>query len=124
MREHHEHHLRKLERLADLMDSRFTLPGTNIRLGLDSIIGLIPGIGDTLSLGISGYIVAEAHRLGASSYLIGKMIGNIAIDWLVGIIPFFGDIFDVGWKANRKNVALLKEHLKPTATQDGVKEFG
>lgn len=104
--------LLKLEQLADLMDSRLVIPGTNIRLGLDSIIGLVPGIGDTISLAISGYIVHQAKKHGAGPVILYRMMWNIFIDWLIGIIPLFGDLFDVGWKANRRNVDLLKDHLK------------
>lgn len=102
--------LRKLDRLADFMDQRFTIPGTSIPVGMDSIIGLIPGIGDTASLAVSGYILHKA-RPHVSSILMGRMLWNVIIDWAIGIIPFFGDMFDVGWKANRRNVDLLKAHL-------------
>lgn len=94
------------------MDNKLVIPGTNIRLGLDSIIGLIPGIGDTISLAVSGYIIHKARQTGVHPILLSRMVWNVLVDWLVGIVPFFGDIFDVGWKANRRNVDLLKEHLK------------
>lgn len=108
----HEQELMKLDQLADLMDNKLVIPGTNIRLGLDSIIGLIPGIGDTISLAVSGYIIHKARQTGVHPILLSRMTWNVFIDWLIGIVPFFGDIFDVGWKANRRNVDLLKEHLK------------
>lgn len=108
----HEQELMKLDQLADLMDNKLVIPGTNIRLGLDSIIGLIPGIGDTISLAVSGYIIYKARQTGVHPILLSRMTWNVFIDWLIGIVPFFGDIFDVGWKANRRNVDLLKEHLK------------
>lgn len=108
----HEQDLLKLDQLADLMDNKLVIPGTNIRLGLDSIIGLIPGIGDTISLAVSGYIIHKARKAGAHPVLLSRMGWNVFIDWLIGIVPFFGDIFDVGFKANRRNVDLLKEHLK------------
>lgn len=104
-----------LDWLADLMDSSLIIPGTSIKLGLDSLIGLIPGIGDTVTMGVSAYIVHRAHKHGAPPVLLARMSWNVFIDWLIGIIPFFGDIFDASFKANRKNVNLLKEHLK-TAT--------
>lgn len=107
-----ENDLLKLDQLADLMDNKLVIPGTNIRLGLDSIIGLIPGIGDTISLAISAYIVHHAYRAKVHPIMLSRMIWNIFIDWLIGIIPFFGDIFDVGFKANRRNVDLLKAHIK------------
>lgn len=107
-----ENDLLKLEQLADLMDNRFTLPGTDIRIGLDGLLGLIPGIGDTLSMAVSGYIIHKAREAGMHPLLTSRMVWNVFIDWLIGLVPFFGDIFDIGWKANRKNIALLKEHLK------------
>lgn len=107
----HDKELANLKALSQLMDNAFTLPGTNIRFGLDSIIGLVPFLGDTLGLAISGYIVSVAHKVGAPWHIKARMSWNIFIDWLIGIVPFIGDIFDIGWKANTKNVALLEKHL-------------
>lgn len=105
-----EDRLRQLDWIADLMDSRFLLPGTNIRIGLDALIGLIPVLGDTISILISSYIVKTAHELGAPKHLKLRMAWNIFLDWLIGLVPFIGDVFDIGWKANRRNVALLRRH--------------
>lgn len=102
--------LRHLDWLAEIMDSRLIIPGTNIPIGLDSIIGLIPGIGDTVTLAVSGYIINKA-RPHVSPAILSRMIWNVFIDWAIGIVPFFGDIFDVGWRANRKNVDMLKAHV-------------
>lgn len=107
-----ENDLLKLEQLADLMDSRFTIPGTDIRIGLDPILGLIPGIGDTISLGVSAYIIGKARKSGIHPLLESRMWWNVFTDWLVGLVPIAGDLFDVAFKANRKNIALLREHLK------------
>lgn len=104
--------LAQLDNLADTMDSLFRIPGTHIRVGLDSIIGLIPGIGDAVALAPAGYIVWQARQMGAPKRLIARMGVNIGIDALVGSIPLVGDIFDVGWKGNRRNVALLRRHLE------------
>ena len=104
--------LERLERVADRMDSFLRIPGTRIRLGLDSILGLIPGVGDALALVPAGYIVAEAWRMGAPNQLIGRMLGNVAIDAAVGTVPLLGDVFDVFWKANRRNVALLRKYVE------------
>lgn len=109
--EHDHPDIQELELLADWMDSRFFIPGTNYRFGLDSLAGLIPGIGDTLGLLVSFYIVHKAMRHRLPHHLKAVMVWNIFIDWLIGIIPLAGDIFDIGWKANRRNVALLKKHL-------------
>ncbi len=104
-------HIKELEILADWMDSKFIVPGTNHRFGLDSLVGLIPGIGDTVGLLVSGYIFHKATRHNLPHHLKAVMLWNIFIDWLIGIVPFAGDIFDIGWKANRRNVDLLKKHL-------------
>ncbi len=107
----HAEKLAHIERLADLMDSRFRIPGTRRSFGLDPIIGLLPGIGDTITVAISLYIVKIAHELGAPHHLKARMGLNIFIDWLIGLPPLIGDIFDIGWQANRRNIALLKKHL-------------
>lgn len=100
-----------LDLLAEWMDNKFRIPGTQIRFGVDSLLGLIPGLGDTIGLAISGYVLKRARYYGAPKTMQAKMMWNIFIDWLIGTIPFIGDIFDVGYKANIKNVALLKNYL-------------
>ncbi len=90
------------------MDRAFRLPFTRIRLGWDSIIGLVPGVGDTLALAPAFWIVAQAHQAGVPKHTIGKMGVNIGIDWLVGLVPLVGDLLDVGYKANTKNAALMR----------------
>ncbi|MGR3490767.1 MAG: DUF4112 domain-containing protein [Shimia sp.] len=102
----------KLEGVANKMDALFHIPGTKIRIGADALLGLVPGIGDTVALAPSAYIVWRSRQLGASWPVIGRMAGNVGIDTLVGTIPLVGDLFDVGWKGNLRNVALLKRHLK------------
>src|SRR5690242_15601848 len=97
-----------VEFLARLMDSFFVIPGTQIRFGLDAIIGLIPGLGDTLTSFVSIYILKVASRCGVPRVTLVRMAMNIAIDYVSGIVPFVGDAFDVYWKANLKNVELLK----------------
>jgi len=99
-----------LENLADLMDNRFRIPFTNIRFGLDAIIGLVPVAGDMVTLFISGIIVVFLAIYGASGRLVVLMLGNVLIDTLIGAIPILGDLFDLGYKANRRNVNLLKAH--------------
>lgn len=106
-----EEEIRRLENLADWMDSRFRLPGTNIRFGLDSLLGLIPGLGDGVLALPSAYVVLAAHRLGVSPLVLARMAGNVGIDMVIGAVPVLGDLFDVGFKANRRNVALLRRHL-------------
>jgi uncharacterized protein DUF4112 len=108
---HWEEDIRRLESIADLLDSRFRIPGTDIRFGLDALLGLIPGIGDGVSLLPALYLMMEAKKLGASKFLLTRMAMNVGIDWLVGSIPLLGDIFDVGFKANRRNIKLLRDTL-------------
>lgn len=104
--------LKRLRSFSRLLDNFITIPGTGIGVGLDAIIGLLPGGGDFLGVLFSAYIVLEAARLGASKATLGRMTVNIIIDALIGIIPVAGDLFDFAWKANDHNVKLLEEHLK------------
>ena len=101
-----------IEALASLMDSQFQLPGTKINLGLDTIIGLIPGIGDTVGLGVAGYIVMRGAQMGVPKHKLAGMGANIFVDWLIGTIPIIGDLFDVGWKANNRNARIIREHYE------------
>ena len=101
-----------LEQLARLLDSQFAIPGTNWRFGLDSIIGLIPGVGDLLTTAMGGYIIYRARELGAPGWLIARMVGNLAVDGVVGAIPLVGDVFDFAFRANRKNVLMLLRHIE------------
>ncbi|WP_368910954.1 DUF4112 domain-containing protein [Taklimakanibacter deserti] len=104
--------LARLKRLARIMDSALHIPGTRIRLGADSALGLIPGAGDVIGLGISAFALMEAWRLGAPPQLIARMIGNVAIDTGLGAIPVAGDIFDVLFKSNTRNLRLLLDHFE------------
>lgn len=99
-----------VESMATWMDSRFTIPGTNIKFGFDALIGLIPGAGDFATLLISGYMVSILAKNGASGFVLARMALNVLIDALLGSIPLLGDIFDVAFKANIRNVKLLREH--------------
>lgn len=104
--------LERLDALASLMDSAIVVPGTNIRLGADAIVGLIPGIGDLVTAGVSCLIILEARRMGAPAHVVARMIGNVAIDGLVGTIPVLGDLFDVAFRANLRNMRLLRKHFE------------
>ena len=106
-----EEQLAQLEWLADLLDSRFILPGTNVRFGLDGLIGLIPVAGDLISALISFYLISRASELGLSPWVKLRMVWNVALDTAVGAVPVLGDIFDVSYKSNRRNVALAKRYL-------------
>lgn len=103
-----------LDILAHVLDSAFVIPGTNIRFGLDAVIGLIPVIGDTIGAAISLFLLHEARRLKLPWWRRWLMMKNIFIDWLFGLIPFFGDLFDVAFKSNTKNVRILREWREKT----------
>ena len=92
------------------MDTQFRIPGTTIRFGMDGVIGLVPGVGDLVSLGISGYLISSAVKNGASNFVVARMMLNTGIDAIFGSIPILGDIFDVAFKANMRNVRLLQQH--------------
>ncbi len=104
-----EHHLR---RLAWWLDEAFRIPGTRQRVGFDALIGLIPGVGDTLGALLSTYIIVEAARRGASPWTVARMLGNVAVETLFGAFPIVGDVFDAVFKANQRNMALLGETLE------------
>ncbi|HET9707314.1 MAG TPA: DUF4112 domain-containing protein [Gemmatimonadales bacterium] len=103
--------VQRLQRLARLWDSAFHVPGTRLAFGLDPLVGLVPGIGDAAGALVSGYIVLEAARLGVPAATLARMLANIGIDALIGALPVAGDIFDVAWKSNLKNVALIERHV-------------
>ena len=102
---------KRVRLLSRLLDEQFRLPGTTYRVGLDGLLGLIPGVGDAVWALRSVYILYEAMRLGASSTVLLRMIANIGMDAVGGAIPIVGDIFDMAWKANKKNAALLHAYL-------------
>jgi len=106
-----EQRIARVEALSQLFDTALVVPGTNIRLGLDAVIGLVPGVGDLISTAVALYIVNEARALGVPRTLLARMLGNVALDGVVGSVPVLGDMFDVAFRANRRNVALLRQHL-------------
>lgn len=103
--------LKRLDRLAWLLDNSIRVPGTKWRIGIDGLIGLIPGLGDLLGALMSSYLVVEAARAGASVSLILRMGLNIVLETVVGVVPIIGDLFDFAFKANLRNVRLLRRHL-------------
>lgn len=102
--------LRHLDNLSEILDSAFAIPGTRFRIGLDGILGLLPGIGDATGAALSIYLIFEAARLGLPLSTLLRMVGNVAIETAVGAIPIVGDIFDIAWKANMRNIALVRAH--------------
>jgi hypothetical protein len=115
--------LAKLRRVSKIFDNAIAIPGTKISFGLDPILGLIPGGGDTITGGIAAYIVVEAARMGVPREILGKMVGNILIDSFAGTVPVVGDLFDLGWKANVKNLELLEKHLDLTKSSKSDRLF-
>ena len=115
---------RRLGRIAWLLDSAIRVPGTRFRIGLDPILGIIPGFGDVLGVLMSSYIVREAAAAGAPKSVLLRMAWNVAVEGIVGMIPFAGDIFDAAWKANQRNVALLEAHFAdPQRTRRSSRMF-
>ena len=107
----HEERLNQVRMIARMMDDSFRVPGTKIRFGLDTILGLVPGLGDVVTSAISLLIVHHAWQSGASKLTIARMLGNVGVDFLIGSVPVAGDLFDFAWKANRRNARLLEAHL-------------
>jgi hypothetical protein len=103
--------LRRLERLAIVLDSAIVIPGTRFRFGIDSLLGLFPGGGDVVGAALSGYIVYEAWRAGLPASGIARMVANVLADTLLGAVPVAGDLFDVFWKANLRNIEILRAHF-------------
>lgn len=108
----HAKQLQRLQGLARLMDTAWGIPFTRLRFGMDSVLGLVPGAGDAIGFGISAYAIILAHRTGAPPALLVKMLANAAIDAGVGSIPVAGDVFDLFFKANTRNLKLLSEFLE------------
>jgi len=114
----------RVEAVARLMDGLFEVPGTRVRLGLDAIIGLVPVLGDLVSQIIASYIIWEARQLGVSRFTIARMVTNSLIDTAVGMVPFAGDAFDVVFRANLKNMALLRAHVEKHGVTRRPKQGG
>jgi hypothetical protein len=107
--------LEQVRRLARQLDTSIQLPG-GMRIGWDAILGLVPGVGDWAGALLSSYIILQAVRLGASREVLLRMVGNVALETLVGAVPFLGDVFDAAWRANTRNVRLIEEHLAAPTT--------
>jgi hypothetical protein len=104
--------LRSIRALARVLDDAVGIPGTRWRFGLDAVMDLIPGVGDVAGVAVSGYLMVQAARLGASRWTLARMAGNVAVDALAGALPGIGVILDGVWKANRRNVRLLEAQLE------------
>lgn len=104
-----EETLARLRTVSHYLDNAFVIPGTNYRIGLDPILGFVPGVGDTTAAAMSAYILVEAAMMGVPRATLARMFGNVLLDTVVGSLPIVGDIFDAAWKANARNVDLLEE---------------
>ena len=104
--------LAALRRIARLLDSAIPVPGTSVRFGLDPILGLIPGLGDLVSPLFTLGVIWQARDIGVPGVVLMRMIFNVAIDTIVGVVPLAGDLFDVAWKSNNRNIALLEQHAE------------
>lgn len=103
--------MRRLSSISRLMDTAVGIPGTRIRFGADSVLGLVPILGDGAGALVGLYIVNEARRLGLPPEKLAKMVGNVAMDSIVGSVPLFGDLFDVYFKSHRRNVQIILDHF-------------
>ena len=112
--------LNHLDALAKLMDSQFRIPGTAIKFGVDSIIGLIPGAGDIGGLLVSGYMIAVLAANGASGFVLARISLNVLVDTLFGSVPILGDIFDVAFKSNQRNMKIVHQHYIEGRHQGGA----
>lgn len=107
-----DHRKSRSDRLAELFDSQFKIPHTDIRFGIDPLVGLLPGVGDWIGGAISLYFLVSAALLGGKAAVLGRMFINILVDVLIGSIPILGDVFDVYWKANTRNARVLEDLRK------------
>ena len=108
---------RNLDMLAHVLDDYLRIPGTNIRFGLDGIVGLIPGIGDVLGAMASWILILAAWLRGVPRVTLARMLANVAVETIVGTVPVLGDAFDIAWKANRRNLALLQRASTPVSVE-------
>ncbi len=107
----HEDRVAQLELLATVMDDMIQIPGTNIRLGMDSVLGLLPGVGDAIALAANAYLIYQAKQMGVRKRAFAKMGLVALVDATVGVIPIVGDVFDVYWKSNRRSLKILRAEL-------------
>lgn len=106
--------MERLDRLSWWLDSAWRIPGTNIRFGADAAMGLVPGIGDLAGAALGMYVIMEARSMNLPGHVIARMVGNIGLDTVVGAVPIAGSIFDVAYRANRRNMRILRAHLAST----------
>lgn len=113
--------LQRLQTVADILDSAFLIPGTKQRVGIDAIIGLIPGLGDILTTVLSSYIIWEARNLGVSRLALARMIANLGIHAAFGSVPLVGDLFDAFFRVNQRNMRILRSHMERTSARQSAR---
>jgi hypothetical protein len=106
------HAVDRLDFIARLLDTAFIVPGTNIRFGIEAIIRLMPGIGDAVASALSCVILIEAHRLGVPRAVLVRMIANVLLEGTAGAVPVVGDMFDIVFRANRRNIRILRDYMQ------------
>lgn len=102
---------KRIEAMEQLLERSFVIPGTNVPIGLDSIVGLIPVVGDLIAAAMGSYLIWEARNLGLPKWKLARMAGNIAFDTAVGAVPVLGDAFDLAFRSNTRNLRIVKKHL-------------
>lgn len=117
-------HTERLRAITRIMDEAVRIPGTRFRVGLDGILGMLPGVGDAVTAAVSGYALLAAARMGAPKSVIARMAGNIVADAAVGAVPLLGDIFDFAFKANRRNLRLLEQFAAEPARTRKASRIG
>ena len=114
----------RIRRVTHLLDELVPIPGTNQRVGVDPLIGLIPVVGDVTAAAVGGWVILEAARFGVPRWALGRMVVNLVVDLAIGLIPFLGDLFDIVSRSNSANLAIFRRHaLDPDATTTGHKAF-
>lgn len=109
--------LRRMQTVANVLDSAFVIPGTKQRVGIDAVIGLIPGLGDILTTLLSSYVIWEAKNLGVSRFALSRMMANLGIHAAVGSLPLVGDVFDAFFRVNQRNMRIVRSHLERTSAR-------
>jgi hypothetical protein len=109
--------LRRMQTVANALDTAFVIPGTKQRVGIDAIVGLIPGLGDILTTILSSYIIWEAKNLGVSKFALSRMLANLGIHAAVGSLPLVGDVFDALFRVNQRNMRIVRAHFERTSAR-------